>query len=392
MNPVVAGAIAQMHAEQESGPRFAVDEDSIPAQVFGLESYTDSVAIAPRIDRKRAMQVPAVKRCRDLICVSLGGLPLHLYDASGRRIPSSLFEQPEPDMPRSVTMTRTFEDMLFEKRAWWRVTARDWRDWPTSVRRLDPRSVDVRRDQKVYVRRDGSAQGTAWEWVPDRDLIRFDSPTDGLLTAGARAIRTCLLLQAAAARHAEGVPMTDYFTTEGDFEPDEDEVEAAIDRFLERRRQRSTGFVGAGMKYNVVDWDPEKLQMAEAQNHAVSEIARLSGVDPEELGISTTSRTYQNGESRRQFLIDFTLAGYGNAVQDVLSMGHVTPRGQYARFDFDGFLRPDLKTRSEGYKAALEVGATTTERIADAEGLPIEAVAPDNVRALPAPPEEAVNG
>lgn len=384
---------ASRDGESESaGPQFAVDSDSIPAQVFGIESYDDPTSIAPRVDRKRAMSVPAVKRSRDIICNSLGGLPLHLYDASGQRLPSALLDQPEPDFPRSVTMTRTFEDMLFEKRAWWRVTQRDWRNWPTSVRRLDARSVEVRRDQKVYVRRDGSSQGTAWEWVPDADLIRFESPTDGLLIAGARAIRTCLLLQAAAARNADGVPPLDFLTTEGDIEVDDEYADEVVERFKQARRERSTGYIGQGLKYNVAAWDPEKLQMAEAQKHAVSEIARLAGVDPEELGISTTSRTYQNGESRRQFLIDFTLAPYANAVQDTLGMGHVTPRGQHARFDFDGFLRPDPKTRYEAYKVGLEVGATTNERIAQAEGLPVEAVQPDNVRELPAPSEEAVNG
>jgi hypothetical protein len=36
----------------------------------------------------------------------------------------------------------------------------------------------------------------------------------------------------------------------------------------------------------------EELQLADARNLAITEIARLCGVDPEDLEISTTSRTY----------------------------------------------------------------------------------------------------
>ena len=96
-------------------------------------------------------------------------------------------------MPRSVTMSRTFEDLLFEGVAWWRITEDAWTTYPNRVVRLDPRSVTVKKDQKVYVKRSGESQGTAEEWVPDDRLIRFDSPYDALLTAGARAIRTCLV-------------------------------------------------------------------------------------------------------------------------------------------------------------------------------------------------------
>lgn len=381
-------AVEVLEARQETA--FAIDAESMPSEVFGFELVPETVTVAPRIDRKRAMSVPAVKRCRDLICTSLGGLPLHLYDAQGQRLPSSLFSQPEPDQPRSVTMTRTFEDLLFEKRAWWRITERDWRGWPTSVRRLDARSVQVKRDQRVYVARDGNPQGNSWEWIADRDLVRFESPTDGLLVAGARAIRTLLTLDDAARRYAEGSPMLDFFTPADDVDLDADDVRSALDDFARARRERSTGYVGAAMKYNVAGWDPEKLQLHDARQHAVLEVARLCGVDAEDVGVSTTTRTYQNGESRRQALIDFTLSPYATAVQDVLGMGHVTPRGQVARFDFDAFLRPDPKSRYEAYEAGLRVGATTRERIAQAEGLPVEQVQPDNVTALPAPAEEAV--
>ena len=63
-----------------------------------------------------------MKRGRDLICGTLGTLRLKKHDARRRVVPSELLDQPEYDVARSVTMTHDVEDMLFEGRAWLRVT------------------------------------------------------------------------------------------------------------------------------------------------------------------------------------------------------------------------------------------------------------------------------
>lgn len=366
-NPVMDAA--QELTESAAATTFAVDSGSVPPSFFGLSSYTDTSTLAPRIDRARAMQVPAVKRAHDMVAGTLGGLPLELFGPDRRQAPWALFEQPEPNVPRSVTMTKTFGDLFFDEVAWWRITARAWNNWPTEVERLDAGRVSTS-EGRVYV--DGRL-------VPDADLIRFHSPTQGLLTAGARAIRTCLLLDTAAANMANGVPPVDYFTPADGIDPGDDaEVTAFLDKWKASRLARSTAYVPAAVKYNVGGWSPEQLQLADARQHAVLEIARLTGLDPEDLGVSTTSRTYQNGFERRKALIDFTLAPFMVAAQDVLSMRNVTPRGYGAQFNPDGLYRADAATRYAGYAAGLAVGAITPERIADIEGVPVE-----NIRALP---------
>lgn len=361
------------------GPAFAVDEESIPAQVFGLESYVDSVPMAPRIDRTSAMQVPAVKRCRDLVAGSIGTLPLTLSAPDRRTVPSALLEQPEEDRTRSWTMTRTVEDLLFEQVAWWRVTSRDWRGFPVSVRRLDPRSVTVRKDGKVYTSKGGLHSGTATEWIEDRDLIRFDSPNAGILTAGARAIRTCLRLEAAGAKYAEGAPPVDWFESTDGVDPDD--PQAFVDSWTAARKKNLTPYIPGGVQYKRDGWTPKELQLVEARQQAVLEIARTAGVDPEELGVSTTSRTYANMFERRKAFLDFTLGPFMAAVEQRLSMNDVSPRGYRARFDLDAFLRSDPAGRYAAYRLGLDVGAITEEEIREAEDRPLEV--------LPADPETA---
>jgi phage head maturation protease len=341
----------------------------VPAELASGTSYDGSVE--PRIGRAQAMSVPAVKRSRDLICGTLGGLPLRVHNVQRAVIANALFDQPEIDVARSVTMTRTVEDMLFEGRSWWRITEFGWHGYPTKIRRLDPRSVTIRDDFRVYVSRDGNPQGSAWEQVPDGELIRIDSPNDALLVAAARAIRSSLLLDRTAARYAnDPLPLGYFAPRDGAPDGEAEEITEMLDGWEEARRERSWGYVGANVEAKTLQWNAEELQLSNARDYAVLEISRAAGLDPEDLGVSTTSRTYANAEQRRLDLLDFTLAAYVRAIEDRLSMGDVLPRGYRVRFDYTGFLRSDTLTRMQTYQIGRAVGVYNDERIAELEFIP----------------------
>lgn len=343
--------------------------------------------LEPRIGRAQAMSVPAVKRSRDLICGTLGTLPFQLLDSRRRTVPSELLEQPEEDIARSVTMTYAVEDMLLEGRSWWRVTQFDRNGYPAKVRRLEPRSVTVRQDARVYVNRDGAPQGQAMEWVPDAELIRIDSPNDALLVAGARAIRAALMLDRAAFRQVDSpVPLGYFAPRDGTADPGtEEEIQGLLDDWEQARRDRAWGYVGAALEAKTLQWNPEQLQLAAARDHAVLEISRLAGIDPEDLGVSTTSRTYANAEQRRLDLLDFTLAAYVAALETRLSMGDVTPPGYRVRAQYAGFLRSDTLTRMQTYEIGRRVGVYNDERIAELEDIPSAKPAPAPKAQQPAP-------
>lgn len=363
----------------------AIGAESIPASFFGLTSYDDPVAVSGPVSRRSAMQVPAIKRGRDLIPGLLGTLPLDLYGPQNTLSVSALLKQPERNTPRSVTMAKTYEDLWFEGVAWWYITEFGWHNYPTKVRRLDPRTVNVQIDGKVFITPSGN-QGMSWEYVEDSRLIRFDSPTEPVLTAGARAIRASLTLDAAALRYADGAPMADYFEPTDGYDPDQEEVDATLDSWLAARKLRSTGYVPSGFKYNLNHFDAQKLQLAEARNHAVLELSRVMGVDPEDLGVSTTSRTYQNQQDRYQARIKDTLRPFMVAVEERLSMNDVCPRGYDARTRVSELLRADDKSRFEAYEIGLQVGAIGPDEVRQLERKPPLPKPP----ALPAPTTQEV--
>lgn len=378
--------IRERYAADDIAATFAVDADAIDPAVFGLASYSTSTSPAPKIARRSAIQVPAVKRARDLIAGGIGSLPMHLYDTNRNGVPSELLDQPEAAVPRSVTLTRTAEDLLFEGIAWWEIldlgrVGDSPIAYPSRVVRLDPRCVNVR-DGKVYHRPGtytGATQPTSdaarvgkERQIPDDRLIRFDSPNDALLDAGARAIRTCLQLDAAAARYAdEPLPLGWFSPADPASEPEDDaKIVEILNTWATARQTRATGYVPASLKYNTGQFSPEQLQLADARQHAVLEISRVAGIDPEELGVSTTSRTYANQFDRRKQFLDFTLGAYTSAITDRLSMPDVTPPGHYVRFNLDAFLRSDTASRYAAYEVGLRVGALTPDDIAALEDKP----------------------
>jgi hypothetical protein len=206
------------------------------------QGASDLGAPVPKVPRALAMQVPAVKRGRDLICGTLGGLAPRVIDSGNRTVPSELADQPETNFARVITWTNVVEDMLLEKHAWLRVTEVGADGYPSKVVRLEPTSVSVNREGRVYVNsRTGAAQGSTWDFVDDSELIRIDSPNDAVLTAGARAIRIALQLMATAGRYADDPGMFGFLTPkDGEEGPGTDkDAETMLDDFEDRRRRRS---------------------------------------------------------------------------------------------------------------------------------------------------------
>ncbi len=334
--------------------------------------------LLPRAGRPEALSVPAVQRGRNLIC-SISTLPLIQYGPDLVVVRLPLLEQIDPDVPNVVTLAQTVEDLLFEGISWWRITAFGADGFPTSARHLDYSSVSLQppggrspaplpggydpRDAVIYY--DGDP-------IPASQVIRFDSPNPGLLHAAGRAVRRAVLLDQTSALYADNPRPLDYFTPADGADPaDDDEVAEILADWNRARKARSTAYVPAALKYNSVDTPtPADLQLVDLQRKATLDIANAIGLDPEDLGISTTSRTYQNGVDRRQDRINDVLSPYMKAITDRLSMRDVTKRGYKVLFDLDDYLKPDPKTRAEVAVAYIGAGVWAPSEARTKERMP----------------------
>lgn len=358
---------------RETTPSVNASKEAVsqPAHRFAIGSdYATWTALVgghqgAKVSRAEALGVPACKRARDLVCSTIATLPLHAINNDGEQVLRSVLEQPESHagIVRSVTISRTVDDLLFEGSALWLVVLRDSTGFPSVVERVEPGQWSQDSDT-------GTIRVRGRE-VPLGDAILFVSPNDPLLVTGASAIRTLRLLERAAVLYAETPEPASYFTSIDGQDPSASEVQEFLSDWASARRSRATGYVPAGVELKSVDrLTPEEMALTAAREFGVTEIARLTGIDATWLSVNVTTRTYSNITSERRSFVDFTIGPFLQAVEQRLSLNDFTPNGQKVRFNLNAFLRADTAERYASYTAALAGGWLTLDEIRELENRP----------------------
>lgn len=347
-------------------PRMTLDLQ--PLQVFDLAPQpVDRLLAAMRagvgpITRADALSVGAVLRGRNELC-AISTLPLKLYKGLSP-VDSPLFRQFDMDVPNVVHMAMTIEDLVFEGCAWWRVVGLDFSGYPMAVRRIEPGRVVCKRpdgppragdERWIWIKQE--APGTGWDMVPAVQMKRFESPNPALLHVGARMIRIASALDNLIQMYGENPALRELFTDDLDAPVDmlqDDDWQAFLAEWAAMRRVSPSGRIPAGVKRaDFQTPSPKDLTLVELRDAVNLAIANMVGVDPEDLGVSTTSRTYFNGVDRRQEKINRTYAPYMRAVIDRLSMGDMTMRGYAPQWYTADYLKSDPTTQA-GYWSQLQ--------------------------------------
>lgn len=335
-----------------------------------------------KIGRPQALTVPAVRRGRNMIC-AISTLPLQAVDENNRVQRRPLFTQLDNNTANVVVLAQTLEDLLFDAVAWWRVVGFDVDGYPSRVQRYAPDQVTLQPPadyQRGLLPSGLATEGVVWmegHAVPFAEVIRFDSPNPGLLSDDT-TIRRAIALNEAAGLYASSPRRRGYFTpTEGADPADDDTVIGILDDWKKSSQERVDGYVPAALTYNAIqDSTPAELQLVQMQERVTLDLANMLGIDPEDLGVNTTSRTYQNATDRRRDRINDTLAPYMRAITDRLGMPDVTRDGMTVRFWLDDYLRADPKTRAEVQQIYHGMGATDAAEIRDEEGRPPRTITP----------------
>lgn len=337
-----------------------------PVQRAIWQATSDQLTLSA-ISRKDALSIHGVMRARDTIC-GIATLPLVTKNGRNELVDNRLMRQFDPSRTNVVTLSRTFEDLFFNEISWWHVTERENGDpegYPTYVEHVElERVTQAEEHGRTVYRLDGKE-------VPWRDLILFESPKAGLLTYGGRLLRRALNLDKTAAMYADNPRPLDYFTPiDQESAMDEEEAAEQIRNWRAARKVSATAYV-KGLEYHEVETPtPQQLELVAQQKQASIEIANMTGLDTEDLGVSANPRTYQNAVDRRKDRINDLLALFMRAITDRLSMGDITRNGHRVEFALDDYLKADPKTRAEVQLAYLGAGVTTVDEIRKEEGKP----------------------
>lgn len=136
------------------------------------------------------------------------------------------------------------------------------------------------------------------------------------------------------------------------------------------RQAHEVAVLGNGLDYKPILLSPEDAQFLQTRQFDTTATARLFGI-PARLFLAVVeggSNTYANVAQDDLTFVRWTLSDYLGEIEDNLSS--VLPGIQEARFNLDGLLRPDTKTRYEAHKVGIDAGFLLKSEAREIEGLP----------------------
>jgi HK97 family phage portal protein len=324
------------------------------------------------VTRQQALQVPSIKRCRDLICGTIASIPLEYYKKStGEKIAAPRWvEQPSKAQPRFETMYFTLDSLLMYGVAYWIITETYLEDgrmanaeWVANSRVTFVTDSDNSYVTQYYL------DGKPLPMAGLGSLITFQKD-EGILAVGGSTIKAALDVQKAAAI-AAATPMASGIlkNTGADLPPAE--VSGLLAAWKRSRQNNSTAYLTSTLEFQGTQFSPKDMLYNEAIQNLSTECARLCSVDPYYVSASqNTTMTYANVQDERKQMVAFTLQPYVSAVEARLSMDDISTTGHYVKFALDdSFLRTEPMERLLVLEKMLALGLITTEQAMEMENL-----------------------
>ena len=317
------------------------------------------------IDRISAMSIPAVNRCRNLICNTIAAMELSLeLKRTDEDLPKPPWmEQPSHNQPYAVTMAFTVDSLLFFGVAYWEITE-VYADngYPARFNWIANSRVIPKYNKTNTFIEGYSVDGTVRPMSGIGSLVTFQSMTDGLLNVGARTLTAALDLDKAASV-AAATPMPSGVLKNTGADLGESEVQGLLAAWRNARSNRSTAYLTSTLEFQPSSFSPKDMMLNEAKQYMATEIARLMNVPAYYISADmNNSMTYANVQDERRQFVSLSLQPYISAIEARLSMNDITPSTQYVSFDLDsGFLRANPMERLAVIEKMLALGLITTQ-------------------------------
>jgi HK97 family phage portal protein len=323
--------------------------------------------------REQAMSVPSVARARNIICSTIGSLPLETYNHFTKEHldPNRVIMQPDPRVAGSAIYAWIAEDLLFHGVAYGQVLDSYAASDNSRVRawtRVAPDRVSYNLNANQTEITSYMVDGMHVPASGLNSLIVFSGLDEGVLNRAGRTIRAAQELEKAAELYAkEPVPTMVLKSNGTNLTPER--ITKLLESWKVARNTRATAFLNADVELTALGFDPQKLQLNESRQYLALELARAVGIPASFLSAETTSMTYSTTVMERKALIDFSLRNILTPIEQRLSMADFVPNGVEVRFDIDDFLRGSALERAQVYEILNRIGAMSVEQIQEEEDL-----------------------
>jgi HK97 family phage portal protein len=325
-----------------------------------------------------ALSIPGVARAAAMLANIIGGMEFDGYTSHGRddlelitpRFP--LIDQPAPPETRITTMSSWALDYMFHGNAIGLIASRDATGRPTSVFPIPAPWVWARRIT------DANQEGLqAWMAIGEVEysiLGKSYAASDvfhvkGLCAPGGLrgfgvleqhlmgGLRTAHLQQRESqnmSRH--GVP-PGYLRVTSD-SPEANDPEAMEQTKWGWMRARDAGGVAVlnnSIDFTPISWNPDQMQMVQARQLSLLDIANIMGVPPSKIGAkSGDTMHYSTSEGDAMDMVKFSVGGILQHFEEAFSL--LYPRGTVIKADMDALMRADTLTRYQTYNLGIVDG------------------------------------
>ena len=333
-----------------------------------------------RVNEQSAMQMTAVYSCVRILAEAVAGLPLHLYHykenggkekAINHPLYLLLHDEPNPEMSSFVFRETLMTHLLLWGNAYAQII-RNGKGEVIALYPLMPDRMTVNRDSKgqlyyeytVSMDDAPTVKGSLVRLHPSDVLHIPGLGFDGLvgyspIAMAKNAIGMAIACEEYGAKFfANGAAPGGVLEHPGTIKDPQRVRESWQSTFGGSGNSNKIAVLEEGMKYTPIGISPEQAQFLETRKFQVSEICRIYRVPPHMVG-DLEHATFSNIENQSISFAVHTIRPWVVRLEQAMNRALFTDKEKgvfYVRFNMDGLMRGDYKSRMEGYAIGRQNG------------------------------------
>ena len=332
------------------------------------------------VTERSAMQMTAVYSCVRILAEAIAGLPLQLFrytDTGGREkaldhpLYLLLHDEPNPEMTSFIFRETLMTHLLLWGNAYAQII-RNGRGEVLSLYPLMPNRMTVDRDEhgRLYYSYqmqsdDGAELKTGTVTLSPEDVLHIPGlGFDGLvgyspIAMAKNAIGLAIATEEYGSKFfANGATPGAVLEHPGLIKDPEKIRESWNTAFRGSANANKVVVLEEGMKFTPISIAPEQAQFLETRKFQLDEIARIFRVPPHMIGDLEKS-SFNNIENMSREFVTYTLNPWLARWEQGIMRSLLTPEEKktyFVRFNVDGLLRGDYKSRMDGYAIGINNG------------------------------------
>lgn len=341
---------------------------------YGRISRTSSLVDANvDVNLDSLLSVPGIWRAVTLVSDIVGSLPLYAVRDDIPVDPTPrLLERPNPLETRPETLGAMTAALLVHGNYIAILGEPGANGYPDSIYPVNPERVKIMKKDGIKVFEIERETYSASEIF---HVKGFSMPGEvagiGIMAAQRQGIGSAIAILQFAARYFAGGGLPSYVIKSDNPDLQQDEAEALKWKWLQQYggTNREPVVLNASTDIKQISSNAQESQLLEAQQQINVNASNIAGVPGNYVNAPNSSRTYNNLEAQALELLKTSVQA------PILSRLEATftdylPRGQYARFNLDYFLRADTLTRYQAHQIALQNGFLTIDEVRELEKRP----------------------